>query len=565
MEKARNLTNESNGRNNNNNDNSNNKFSILNRQSSTASSIKSTTSSNSSSNSSTTRLPRRIRKTQTYDIINDLHSFDGDLNDETLIDISGKTSLCTDLLLGDTDTLMNRLNERKTNLKLKLNQLNDCSNSVDTFSTRANVNGNDIESYIEDLNHHTSGLAFNINLDQQKSSPLTPRKMFLMRKPQKAVNDSELETARSEKSCTSLPTQVSPKSVLTEPSLGTKIQKKAAQNTVESQSTYNLSSNRTLMLRQQSSKAKRDALTLTTKSYNVTQSTSRPQAQIQFTIPSTSTQSIVKAKPRNASVSSIKTNSTATRAHSRPTSPCLGSNNNSARDALTRRKNYDPVKALENERVKQRLQFTKSAPISSKQQYQTLSSNLDFPSTSSIAETNSIVASSSDLNAPIEKLKHDIHSNTKKVSYRLVYLFTCVYLNCMFYLFDVKFVTRNLNNKPAKNQTNYSRLVTNSARKPSNIDNNNTKRAILTKNKNSTNQVTSSQPKAQNTVTRSNTLSQFSGLTKQNSLNSRSSKENTNVNLHEFFSSTLLNNTHNSRLVQEDENVCFCYFICCLD
>lgn len=115
------------------------------------------------------------------------------------------------------------------------------------------------------------------------------------------------------------------------------------------------------------------------------------------------------------------------------------------------------------------------------------------------------------------------------------------------------------NNKTTRYQPN-TRLISNSARKPSNADIN-SKRAILTKNKNSTNQITSSQSKVQKSVTRSNTLGQFNGLTKQNSLNFRSSKENTNVNLHELFSSTLLlNNTNNTRTVQEDENVCFIFF-----
>jgi hypothetical protein len=206
------------------------------------------------------------------------------------------------------------------------------------------------------------------------------------------------------------------KSMNTEQSLGTRIQNLTMQTesfhrraSVSSEkefrpinaTTTSMITNRTLILRQQSAKAKRESSVNT--SNRTSQMGSKPSTTINNNI----------NKDRDRAPISDRTTTTTTRSsskapkiqsdNSRSSSPSIRQLTNQhtpAKDAFLRRKTYDPVKAVEDARIKQKLKQTKSSSIKAKNPVKTSDNDDDCS-----------VSSSMDLMAPLEKLKSSIAAN----------------------------------------------------------------------------------------------------------------------------------------------------------
>ena len=219
-------------------------------------------------------------------------------------------------------------------------------------------------------------LSFNVELDKSSNKAIKPGP-FELRKL-KTKNESSCLSTSSDLT----DRQKTPKSVATEMSLGAKIQQKATQNQQNNNSrrpsvssdkdakstatSSTLLSNRTLNLRiQQSAKAKKESC--------------NGQTARRLNDPTTS--SVQKAHLNKDNLNS-----------SRSTSPSLNTQsvlnvNNlqhaAAKDAFLRRKNYDPMKAVQNEKLKRQLKQTKQDDLE-----QTILSNSTIDLTSQSNHSN---------------------------------------------------------------------------------------------------------------------------------------------------------------------------------
>ena len=359
-----------------------------------------------------------ITKTLTYDVL----KIDGSVDIET--NKSCSQSINTNLLLGDTDNLMNKINEK--------------NKDFEALSTRATVNSS--HAFKEPLNFnrkHNGGLSFSVDLDSDNDSSLKSSiqinsgRLKPKLKPATALQDQtlitrdmrnqsvkKLDVNKSRTSDSILTTSndyETVKSMNTEPSLGTRIQNLTMQTEsfhrrasvssekefkpISAQATIPTSmvTNRTLILRQQSAKAKRES------SVNTNNRTS----QIGSQKPSTSNSSKERDKaPISDRTTTTRSSSKAPKSvsdNSRSSSPSirqLASQHTPAKDAFLRRKTYDPVKAVEDARIKQKLKQTNGSSFRAKN-----------PVKTSDNEDDCSVSSSMDLMAPLEKLNKSIAAN----------------------------------------------------------------------------------------------------------------------------------------------------------
>ncbi|CAF0791480.1 unnamed protein product [Brachionus calyciflorus] len=370
------------------------------------------TSSETSSSHSLTKLPKTI----TYNVISE------NSNPDT------SRTIATNVLLGDTDNLIKELKKTRTLTQINTNPeiLSSSSASssstnlsndnikpkmwtiptsispiptsnktnLDCVSTRATVNFDGDEELPQTPKQKTGGLAFEFSLNSENNfvaknlrkpesdilrssnneSVLTLTKGFELRKNRKDLSNS----ITSNSTCNSqvnTPKSNAPSGL----SLGARIQEKAKENVNSppkrrgSDSTTPNSNNvqytnRTLYLRQQSAKAKRDSLDKTEEiSKNVEKPVKpivKPKEGILKKTPGSSTS-------RNSSLNrsqmgqknNVKSNST--KKTSRNVSPCesplmTGSLNLpsgsslpvSLNDSFQRRKMYDPLKSVQADKLK---------------------------------------------------------------------------------------------------------------------------------------------------------------------------------------------------------------------
>lgn len=220
-----------------------------------------------------------------------------------------------------------------------------------------------------DLNKsNNGGLAFSVDLYQPvNKSAYKP--MIYERKPKTDSVATSMSTTSTEYTTETDRTQKTPKSGMTEMSLGAKIQKKATtmdhqyKNVLSNRTSVlsdskdskvmasttgsissSLSSNRTLYLRQQSAKAKRESFNISQQAAGVNQMSRRSLTAN-------------NAKPHQ----SQNLNSTRSASplvimqHQQQQQSVLNSNNlqhAAAKDSFLRRKNYDPAKAVEGDKIK---------------------------------------------------------------------------------------------------------------------------------------------------------------------------------------------------------------------
>lgn len=461
----------------------------------------------------------KIKKTQTYDIIADQHPELGPEHPQTTgSSLNTSRTIATDVLLGDTDKLMQELKKRrfdkKSQFKAKILSLNTSNNTNDNLSsssasssstnlsndahllksqcwmipsgpmqesqefnqnealsTRATVNfdQNDDEDHTErtQIGSGSGGLAFEfiLNKDRNRQSQTsdetsnsqyssrtnnTITKGFELRSKQRKenFNDSVLRSSYS----TTNSGLNTPKSLATSGvSLGAKIQSKAKENLVEgkrrgsesgpgihqgaitaSTSTPHQYINRTLYLRQQSAKAKRESMERTglESSVEINQDSRTPgpkPAPVKSSRPASGGVGGILKKgssetPRQSSVSSSSAvkvtgrqsvqqqeqKSSKRSTSSRATSPNRLMTNSlnlpsgaslplNLHDSFQKRKNYDPLKSVELDKLK-------------RQQNSAVKVSLDDHNHSLLVDDESLSESSSYTSLPYQQV-----DNTKQV------------------------------------------------------------------------------------------------------------------------------------------------------
>lgn len=366
------------------------------------------TSSETSSSHSISKLP----KTTTYNVIS-----------ETTPESS--RTVATNVLLGDTENLIKELKKTRTLTKIQVgsNQENLSSSSasssstnlsnenikskmwtipssvspipnnkinLESVSTRATVNFDDDETEMVSTPKKTGGLAFEFSLtsdnnfvaknlsrternesdiltNRSNESVLTLTKGFELRKNRR-------DLANSINSTSSCNTQLnSPKSNAPSGlSLGARIQEKAKENmsspskrrgsdsTAPSNVQY---ANRTLYLRQQSAKAKRDSLEKTEDIKSSNKTTKPKDGILKKNTPPTGRNSSLTRSTLNSPKNNARPGSV--RKSSRNPSPCenslmTGSLNLPSgsslpinlTDSFQRRKLYDPIKSVQADKLK---------------------------------------------------------------------------------------------------------------------------------------------------------------------------------------------------------------------
>jgi hypothetical protein len=346
----------------------------------------------------------RITKTLTYNLAN---------NENDADDVKSLKSVNTNLLLGDTEKLISKIKEKKKD--------------VEALSPRALVNG--------EPRQHNGGLSFSVDLENSSFSKAKPKPKPITVNDQ-LINDfwsnnptKQIDLGRSMSRATDISDLKKPnvvqqqKSINAESNLAIRIQNLAKQNEnflrrssvssekeLKTTTSSNLSmiTNRTLLLRQQSAKAKRDSSATGNRN----------------PLPTTTTTS---TKTRNLNESRLNAPRSASKAPkqqpgSRSSSPSVRTLNNqqqqqpqlhtAAKDAFLRRKAYDPIKAVEDARIKQKLKQP-SFSISSTKNPVKIYDNDDNDQT---------LNSSMDLTEPLEKLKTNIASNkqVKKFNFNLI-------------------------------------------------------------------------------------------------------------------------------------------------
>jgi hypothetical protein len=387
------------------------------------------------------KYSNRIKKTLTYDVIRDS---DNSLNmqanghdddeDQAYIDDNattiGQLSLCTDMLLGDTNDLMRKINQKKTTInRIELDALSSRAvvNNSDEPKTPPNQysHGDEDDEYDDDvttnnlndksLRSETGGLAFDVDFNDLN------QRLYELKRDRSKIQ-SVLTTTRSSFDAATPTTMNSQKTK----SLGTKIQEKAQKNMKleneddkfrrlstpspqhSPQMTSGTNTNRALYLRQQSALAKRDAFN------NNSNPASSPSSSKKQPILKSSFKDSISSAPSTSRLT--KTNSARLPTSSRSQSPgvhtppsyksspmSLNASNlhlAAAKDAFQKRKNYDPMKSLNDEKLK-------------KQQKPT---NGDYKK-----QLNDFDSVNQDLCTSIQNLRHNI-SNTNQV-YRLEFSF----------------------------------------------------------------------------------------------------------------------------------------------
>ena len=341
-------------------------------------------------------------------------------------------SIDTKLLLGDTEDLINKMSENN-----------------DSLSTRAMVNGSHVFKE-PTTRHNNGGLTFNVELDSSnhllntganKPKPKAKPVVLLQHEqnltgdlwnqPSKKLFDSNRFSSDYETMTT----------VNTEMSLGTRIQNLARQSdnfarlksdkefkpianpatTIATAAppppTTSMITNRTLLLRQQSARAKRES-SVTGTSRTSTNSTNSGSKLSNCTQLNTSRSSSKPAPSKNQPGSRSSSPSVRLLANQQP------QHHTAAKDAFLRRKTYDPVKAVEDARIKQKLKQTNTAIQSSKGN-NPIRTNYDNEDN----DTDYSLNSSMDLAKPLEKLKTSIATN--KQVYR-IFIFFVRFFSCAF-------------------------------------------------------------------------------------------------------------------------------------
>ena len=376
----------------------------------------------------------RITKTLTYDVLA------GDHNDAT---VACSESVNTNLLLGDTENLIIKLTER--------------NKEFEALSTRATVNASHVfKEPSTNLNRkHNGGLSFSVDLDLDNENSLNSSmssgniRIKQKLKPKAAITTQQDQQQQIIKDLCNQPTKKldlyksrasndtvtasittassdfeTMKSVNTEMSLGTRIQNLTKptesfhrRSSISSEKEFkpisvapavptSMITNRTLLLRQQSAKAKRES---SVNSAN--RSTFNNSIATKSTTPSSNKDRVPLSDRASTARSSSKAPKNAS-SESRSSSPSVQSSANQhtpAKDAFSRRKTYDPVKAVEDARIKQKLKQTNGNLSSRGGKNPVKTSDLDDNDDCSFS-------SSMDLVAPLEKLKSNIAAN-KQVNF----------------------------------------------------------------------------------------------------------------------------------------------------
>lgn len=519
------------------------------------------TKSNKRNNNNNKKYSSRIKKTLTYDVIkdncddnNENAQQDGDVDDNDddddygLINLndantdltdkqqhnsnssrSTKVSVNTNLLLGDTDALISKLNEKKQEKKRasaaaaattspippsqsSMHTTTEQINEVEALSTRVVINGsqifndkrddNEIAQRDDDtsesgiINRSSRGLAFSVDLNENLTNKELIKINYLKQKQQllhlnnSNINNNKLineilskppvqtktidlfkrPRSRTESANASLSNQMTqsftsnanssdnennserfslqtPKSQLTEPSLGTKIQQKAKLNanlvrrssvssekdskTTTTTTTAPMQSNRTLYLRQQSAKAKRDSFNLgqpsssssSVKPSSILKSARKDQPAVSKTPPQTPStasnrHSLINKPTRQINSSRSSSPSVANSMCSQSVLNQSNLSNTAAKDSFQRRKNYDPIKAVEDEKIRRKL----------KQTLQPQTSVVYHNDAGDDDETQSV-----DLTKPIEKLKSNINNNKQVIIKLILFKFFLSFISIPFF------------------------------------------------------------------------------------------------------------------------------------